>query len=62
MFTFTKKCNHFHLQNLSKGEKEFVAVGSSSQFTLKGHLQTISSQPQGRSSLEVDASWNENSL
>lgn len=48
-------------ESMSKGEKKFVAVGSSSQFTQKERLQTISSQPQG-SSLEVDASWNENSL
>lgn len=49
-------------ESMSKGEKKFVAVGNSSQFTHKGHLWTISSQPQGRSSLEVNASWNENSL
>lgn len=44
-----------------KGEKKFVAVGNSSQFTHKGHLKT-KSQPQRRSSLKADASWNESSL
>lgn len=34
-----------------KGKKMFVAVGNSSQFTHKGHLKTMSSQPQRRSSL-----------